>query len=82
MAFGAGQEFIACLCFVQHLPGYVFAKRDAGLGYHRDVNVDTDSMPQQQLSASMCDPQQSAHRAPKYLLRPRLVSLAAAEELD
>ena len=85
MAFGAGQEFIACLRFVQHLPGYVFAKRDAGLGYHRDVNVDTDSMPQQphqQLSASMCDPQQSAHSAPKYLLRPRLVSLAAAEELD
>lgn len=84
LTFDAGQDFIACLCFVQQLPGYVYAKRDCGLGYHRDIDVDTDSKQQRsqpQLSATMSAAQQAQHK-PKYLLRPRLVSLAAAEELD
>ena len=84
LAFDAGQKFIACSCFVQQLPGYVYAKRDCGLGYHRDIDVETYSKQQrsqQQLSATVSDVQQAQHK-PKYLLRPRLVSLAAAEELD
>lgn len=89
--FLAGQDFIASPRFVWALPGYVFAKRDVGLGYHRDAGVsmsdvcDTSLQPKpQQLSSIPLQrgEQQPQQPAPKYLLRPRLVSLAAAEELD
>ena len=76
----AGQDFVPCPRFVQHLAGYVFTKRDTGLGYHKDTG---DVL----LKAHSADPdhhtvQLTKQPAVKYLLRPRLVSLAAADELD
>lgn len=87
-ALHAGQEFIACTRCVQHLPGYVFAKRDVGLGYHRDCSLDgsdsnADDLGQRVQNSSTTQPNlQPQAPVTKYLLRPRLVSLASVEELD
>lgn len=75
----AGQDFVPCPRFVQHLPGYVFAKRDTGLGYHKDTRY---IQPKERSADVPHRAVQSKQPAVKYLLRPRLVSLAAADELD
>lgn len=85
----AGHTFIASAAFGPQMPGYVFTTRDQGLGYYRDDNLGSASAkhiadrPKEDavLPAGSALHQQS-DRNVLHLLQPRLVSLAAAEELD
>ena len=80
----AGDCFISSPAFGQQLTGYVFAKRDQGLGYYKDVSTtaisaeDTDKT----VSKSALQDEPTASNTVSKLLKPRLRTRAAAEELD
>ena len=76
----AGRLFIASPAFGGQLPGYVYTSRDQGLGYYKDASRGTG--PSDDAEASNClhhTPDAMAH---PFVLKPRLRTRAAAEELD
>ncbi|DBA92788.1 hypothetical protein WJX77_000098 [Trebouxia sp. C0004] len=85
-AAAAGDVFVACAAFQQHIPGYVFTTRDEGLGYYKDTGLvsglDKQSQDHtKQQSASVASTGQGRQLVYDFL-QPRLRSCAAAEELD
>ena len=72
--------------FRQHVQGYIFTTRGQGLGYYKDADISGQlGAPKSQLAAeteaadSLC---QKSKQKVYHVLKPRLLSSIAAEELD
>ena len=87
----AGDDFIASASFRQHIPGYVFTTRSQGLGYYKDAQQ--DSVVSDQTGVKLREQPSAESDAESraclpsdlkvyHVLKPRLLSIAAAEELD
>ena len=66
------------------MPGYIFTSRDTGLGYYKDAGMVIDSSlaePDKAAGSSGQNAQPSSSTMP-FVLKPKLRSRAAAEELD
>ena len=81
-----GDHFIPSSDFRQHVQGYVFTTRDQGLGYYKDAGIygqlgrleqgiDVKSNAEKRLGPS-------SERKVYHVLKPKLLSCIAAEELD
>ena len=77
----AGDTFIASPAFGGQLPGYVFTSRDQGLGYYKDAKMAEKSYTHI-ASASNTLQETPESTALPFVLKPRLRTRAAAEELD
>lgn len=79
----AGDLFIASTTFGGQLPDYVFTSRDQGVGYYKDVNMaaepHTDA---DEAASSNIELKTPESTAVPFVLKPRLRTRAAAEELD
>ena len=79
----AGDTFIASPTFGGHLPGYVFTSRDQGAGYYKDASMAEVPPAHSVRDASSNALQEAPERAAlPFVLKPRLCTRAAAEELD
>ena len=79
----AGNMFIASATFAGQLPGYAFTSRKQGVGYYKDANMDKKP----HTYADEAEASNTAQAMPKSIalptvLKPRLRTRAAAEELD
>lgn len=79
----AGNMFIASATFGGQLPGYAFTSRNQGVGYYKDASMaEKPHAHADEAEASSTAQTMPESIARPFVLKPRLRTRAAAEELD
>lgn len=79
----AGDLFIASTSFGGQLPDYVFTSRDQGVGYYKDASMPAEPHTNvDKAAACNVELKTPESTAVPFVLKPRLRTRAAAEELD
>lgn len=76
-----GDTFIASATFGGQLPGYVFTSRSQGVGYYKDASMAQKAHTHEAEASNTAQAMPESNALP-VVLKPRLRTRAAAEELD